>query len=110
MVDWKKLKRHIPHRVQMNKNTYFEVLWVESFKDTNILGEMRLDHKQIVIKKGMSPKLTVTVFLHECCHAVSDLNNIKLTENQIQALESSFYYLLKPGNVFSDKKGIKDEE
>lgn len=103
MVNWKKLKKSIPSRVQANKSTWFEVVWVDDFKDGITLGEMRLDTKQIVLKKNMSPKETVKVFGHEIVHMFSDINNLGLTEAQVTAIEEKvLYYVLKPGNIFTE--------
>lgn len=99
MVDWKKLKRRIPRSVQVGKSTY-EVLWTDDFKDGTTLGETRFDPKQIIIKKGLSPKLTVHVYFHEFLHSVSHETGANLTENQVLALEKAFYYFVKVDNLF----------
>lgn len=101
MVNWKKFKKQIPISVQMGKSVA-EVLWTEDFKDGNTLGEMRHDPKQIVIKKGQSPKNTVVTYIHETAHFVDSVFEIGLTESQIRKMEKAFYYLLKPGNVFKE--------
>lgn len=100
MVDWKSLKNRIPIRVQLNKNTYYEIVYTDDFVDGRTIGEMRPAHKQIAIKLGQSPKMTVVTYLHEVLHAVSEEAEANLTENQILALEQVFYYILKSGNVF----------
>lgn len=104
MVKWKKLVKQIPPRVQISRNLYYEVCWIDNFSQENILGETRYDQKQIVIKKGLSPKLTVQVYLHEMLHAVSSAFGADLTESQVSSLEGFFYYALKNGNVFQEKK------
>lgn len=101
MVNWKKLANKIPHRVQIASKAYYEVVWVSDFPDGNTLGETRFDQKQIAIKQGLTPKLTVTTFIHELCHAASYEHNINLTESQILAMEKSFYFWLKDKNVFT---------
>lgn len=100
MINWKKLKNQIPSRVQITRNKYYEVVWVDSFPDGNTLGETRYNSKQIAIKKGLGNKLTVITYLHEVLHAVSGANDANLTEKQVEALEKSFYYLLKCDNIF----------
>lgn len=103
MINWKKLKRQIPHRVQITKNVWYEVVYADDFKDGKTLGETRYDMKQIVILNNQSPKMTVVTYLHELEHAFEMENEIGLTENQILKMEKSFYYRLKPDNIFSDK-------
>lgn len=104
MVKWKKLVKRIPPRVQINRNSFYEVCWIEDFPDGNTLGETRYDPKQIVIKKGLSPKLTVQTYLHEIGHAVSEEFKANLTETQVLAIEAFFYYMLKNDNIFAEKK------
>lgn len=103
-MDWKKLRRHIPHRIQISKDVWFEVVWVDDFKDGKTYGETRWEPNQIAILNGLSPKLTVITYLHECAHAFSGIHEANLTETQILALENSFYYILKENNLFVDKK------
>lgn len=104
MVNWKKLKNSIPSRVQVNKSTWFEVLWVDEFTDDNVLAEMRPDTKQIVIRKNQSPKETVKKYIHELTHMYADFNKIGLTETQVIEIEEKIvYYLLKPGNIFTEQ-------
>lgn len=102
-MDWKKLKRKIPHRVQIAKAAWYEVLYTDDFKDGTTLGETRFEQRQIVIKNGQSPKMTVVTYLHECAHAFSAEHEINLTETQVLALEKAFYYMLKFNNIFMDK-------
>ena len=71
MVNWKKLSKSIPHRVQIGPKSFYEILWVTDFKDGKTLGETRFDPKQIVLMKGLSPKETVSVYKHEVAHAYS---------------------------------------
>jgi hypothetical protein len=103
-MDWKKLRRRIPHRVQVTKDTWYEIVWVDDFKDGKTLGETRHDSKQIVILNGQSPKVTVTVYMHELTHAFSDENGSNMTEAQVLDFEKSFYYILKENNLFTEKK------
>jgi hypothetical protein len=100
MVNWKKLVKKIPNKVQLAKGEEYEIVWVESFKQEDVVGETRFDRKQIAIKSKMSAKNTVITYLHEVAHGISAEHEIDLTENQILALEKGLYYLLKDGNVF----------
>jgi len=100
MVNWKKLAKKIPNKVQLSKKGEYEIVWVESFKQSDVVGETRFDRKQIAIKTKMSAKNTVITYLHEVAHGISAEHEVELTENQILALEKSLYYLIKDGNLF----------
>lgn len=100
MVNWKKLVKKIPNLVQLSKNGQYEIVWVDSFKEDDVMGETRFDRKQIALKKGMSAKNTIITYLHEVAHGLSAEHDAQLTENQILALEKGLYYLLKDGNLF----------
>lgn len=100
MVNWKKLAKKIPNKVQLSKRGEYEIVWVESFKQDDVVGETRFDRKQIAIKTKMSAKNTVITYLHEVAHGISAEHEVELTENQILALEKSLYYLIKDGNLF----------
>jgi hypothetical protein len=103
MLNWKRMTKRIPSKVQLTKQASYEIVWVDSFNNEDILGETRFGKSQIAIKKGMSPKLTVTTYLHEVLHGISAEHGIDLTEKQVLAFESAFYYLLKNNNVFKDE-------
>jgi hypothetical protein len=100
MVNWKKLVKRIPNKVQLSRKGEYEIVWVESFKEDDVVGETRFDRKQIAIKDKMSAKNTVITYLHEVTHGLSAEHNIQLTENQVLAIEKGLYYLLKDGNIF----------
>jgi hypothetical protein len=104
MVNWKKLSRSIPHRVQVSPKGWYEILWVDDFKDGKTLGETRFDPKQIVLMRGQSPKMTVSVYLHEYAHAYSHEWNLNLTESQVLAFEKGLYFWLKHSNLFTKGK------
>lgn len=104
MVDWKKFNRIIPHRVQVARNAFYEILYVDSFVQDDVLGETRFDRKQIVIKDNQTPKEKVHTYIHELLHAVSEEYDVNLTEPQVQALEKALYYILKSDNVFRKAK------
>jgi hypothetical protein len=101
-VDYRKLVKQIPHRIQLQTKSFYEILWVDSFKDIKVMGETRFEPRQIVIRKGMTPKETVVTFLHEVAHAYSEEFNMGLTENQILNFEKGLYYLLKTNNIFNE--------
>ena len=106
-LDWRKLKARIPHTVSLGQHRTYEVMWVDRFVDPRTMGESRFPVddraiRQIVIKKGMSPKDTVLTYLHELTHVLAFEVDITLTEAQVQAVESKFYFLLRKGNVFNE--------
>lgn len=100
MINWKSLTKKIPHRVQVSRKSFYEVCYVDSFVDENVLGETRFDVKQIAIKDEQPPKEKVHTYLHELLHAISDEYEVGLTETQVRALEKAIYYILKGDNVF----------
>lgn len=100
VVDYDKLASKIPFRVHLGRGIYYEIVWVDDFPDGKTCGETRFEKKQIAIKAGMSTKLTVITLIHEYLHAFSDVYGLGLTENQILKMEKSFYYVLKPNNLF----------
>jgi IMP dehydrogenase/GMP reductase len=104
MVDWKKLTRGIPHRVQVARNAFYEVLYVDAFVQEDVLGETRFDRKQIVIKDKQHPKEKVHTYIHELLHAISEEYEVNLTEAQVRALEKALYYVMKSDNVFRKAK------
>lgn len=101
-VNWKKLAESIPFRVQLTDNEYWEIVWVANFPDGDTCGECRYDMKQIAIMSDLSNKLKVITYLHELDHAFSFINEAGLTETQILKNEKSYYYRLKPGNIFNE--------
>lgn len=104
MVNWKSLTKLIPHRVQVTRKSFYEICYVDSFVDENVLGETRFDRKQIVIKDDQHPKEKVHTYIHELLHAISEEYEVNLTETQVRALERALYYVLKSDNVFRKAK------
>jgi len=102
-MSWNSLIKRIPSKVQVDKDIHYEVLWSDEISgDHHLMGQTRFDkgYKQIVIRKDLSDQDIIVTYLHELLHAISFEYGIKLTENQILALEKSFYYILKSNNVF----------
>lgn len=60
----------------------------EKLSDDESLGEMELSSEEILVKKGLSPKVSALTLLHECLHAISDVYKADLTEHQIECLEN----------------------
>lgn len=107
MVDWKKLQKQIPDKVQITSSVYYEVLWSDNVDGKDHYGLTDLNNKQIIIKKGMKPKITVITFLHECTHAASYEYDLNLTETQVLNIEKFIYYILKQNNIFRKKRNEK---
>lgn len=103
-MNWKKIRNSIPNQIQLSRKTTYEIVWVDGFKDSSVLGETRFDAKQIAIKLGQSDKETVLTLYHEIYHALSGEYNANLTENQVLMLEKSLHYFLK--FVIMNTKGI----
>jgi hypothetical protein len=57
-------------------------------------GEWEYAKNQISIKKGLDPVETQDVVFHELTHAVSDLMNLDLTENQVTLIATGWIALL----------------
>ena len=104
MVNWKNLLKKIPSHIQVTKKARYEVVWTDGFLDPNVMGETRFDPNQIVIKNNLSPKETVTTYIHEVIHAISNEYDVGLTETQVRALEKSLYYVLKNDNMLKEGK------
>lgn len=104
-VDWVQKAKLIPAEIQIGPKTFYKICWVKEFpSDHRQVGEMDANNKHIYLKTSQSAKEKVLTYLHEVTHAISDENQLKLTENQVSILEKkAFYYLLKPENLF--KKG-----
>jgi hypothetical protein len=84
----------IPARVKIKNKVTYEVVWVDSFKDPDTLGECRYDQRQIAIKKGLSDKLTFKCLSHELLHAIQFERGIDLSHKSIYQLEDAIYYIL----------------
>lgn len=105
MINWFKYLQNIPPRIKIGKNTY-EILWTESFKDKEQVGESRFsDEKQILIKIGQSNKESVHTYFHEVLHAISEEYNVNLTEKQVLNMEKSLKDFIKDNNMW--KKEVK---
>jgi hypothetical protein len=75
-------------------------VYIDSFPDyPQQLGEMRPDIQQIVIKNGQSATETAKSILHEVIHAISDENDIGLTEKQVEDLEDAVWRFLKLNKI-----------
>lgn len=102
-IKWTDLVTKIPHKVQVNTDRYFEIVWSDHLSQASVMGETRFEPDQIAIKIGQSNKEAVKTYLHELIHAVSDEYDVGLTETQVIQLEKAISTILKPGNVFKGK-------
>jgi len=105
-INWKRLVNNIPSHVS-TKDGLYEVLYTEEFKDGKTLGESRFEEKQIVLKKGLSPKETVHTYFHELLHVSSEITGANLTENQVLSLEKDLTFWLNLGIMVSNRKTRK---
>lgn len=101
MSKWTKFRAQIPIKVQVKSRVFYEVVWVEAFPD-DCVGKTDYEKRQIILKLGQTNKETVLTYLHELAHAISGEYDINLTENQVQGIEKSLYYVLKDANIFKE--------
>jgi hypothetical protein len=94
----------LPSRVRITQRIAYEVVYVETFQNPNVLGECRFDSKQIVIKSGQSPRETRKTLIHEIYHAMSfETPKLNLTEAQVLALEKATDRVLRLNDWYEDK-------
>jgi len=85
---------NIPARLKIKNRVVYEIVWVDSFKDPDVLGECRFDVRQIALKKGQSQRETFKTFVHEVIHAMEFEREIKIAHKAIYQLEDAIFYLL----------------
>lgn len=64
------------------------------FRSRKHNGEWHYDKNTVFIKKGLDPTEEKDVVFHELTHAISDLMNLDLTENQVTLLATGWISLL----------------
>ncbi len=84
----------IPSHIKIKNKVVYEIVWVDSFKDEDVLGECRYDTKQIALKKGQSDRETFKTFSHELFHAVCFERGINVSHKAIYQFEDAIFYLL----------------
>lgn len=84
----------IPARLKIKNKVVYEIVWVDSFADPDVLGECRFDTKQIVLKQGQSEREIMKTFIHESLHAMEFERGIKIPHKVIYQLEDAVYYFL----------------
>ena len=105
-INWKKLVKQIPSRVQIGPKTYYDIVWSTDLVDTKgnyLYGLTDLNHRVITIRMGMPAKLTMETYTHELLHSFSEEYGINLTEKQVLRSEHILPYLLKSGNLLKDE-------
>jgi hypothetical protein len=106
-IHWVDLAALIPHTVNIG-GRIFEVLWSDSLDEGESLGHTRFHTNQIVMDSSMDAKEKVITWLHELTHVVSEVYELKLSENKVLLLEKLMPFLLMPGNIFKEEeKGKK---
>jgi len=103
MISWKRLRKAIPPKLQLNKKSSYEVLW-DMDKNSPTLGLLRIEEKQIVLNHTQDDKEAVHTYFHEVLHALSVEYDVDLTEKQVRALEKGLYWLIKPNNLFKSEE------
>ena len=107
MVNWKSLHRQINFKIQLKRNVFYEVVWVNDFPNGKTEGETRFQERQIALKKDVNARETVKTFLHEVAHAFAHEYDIPLPESSVEKLEEGLYFLLKKDNLFKGAKNVK---
>lgn len=95
MIKWKLLRKLIPSKVQIKKDVFYEVFWVETIEGGRLLGECRYDIRQIFVSTKQSDKELCLTFFHELLHAFSHEYELELKETQILKFESTLHYFIK---------------
>lgn len=86
----------LPSSFRFTPKITYEVLFADEIKnDPEVLGEMRPNERQIVIKNGQSNTEILKTVIHEIIHVLSDENEVGLTESQVRALELATYRFLR---------------
>lgn len=101
-MKYERLLKNIPSNLKVSKDTSYEIVWVDSFKDESTVGETRFNPNQIALKTNESAKETVHTLYHEFLHAISDSYKIDLTEKQVKALEKSLYFTINFVNILTN--------
>jgi hypothetical protein len=72
-------------------------------ENVNCLGCCISDTNTIHLKKGMNKSKKHEVILHESIHAMSDIMNLKLSENTVNTLGVVITDFIKKNKVFINK-------
>lgn len=77
----------IPKSVKINRKITYKVSLIDSFEDPRQIGECDYDKRLISIKNDLDNVTTFWVFFHELQHALSEENNLNMTERQVNGIE-----------------------
>ena len=84
----------IPAKVRLTGKVAYEVVWTDGLgKDT--CGECRYDSKQIILKNGLSQRLTTQTFIHEVLHAVEFEYGIPIPHTIVTQLDEALERVLR---------------
>ena len=83
----------IPSRIKIKNKVVYEIVWIDSFKDPQTVGECRPWARQIALKTGASERSLFKSFVHEVLHAVEVERGIKIPHRSIYKLEDAIFYL-----------------
>lgn len=97
---WKFFVSLIPPRIRITSKVTYEVVYIKEFKDSDIMGETRHWSKQIVLGDNQTDKEKIETLIHELIHAISDENDLGITETQVHALEKGIIKLLTLNKFF----------
>lgn len=106
-INWKKLRKQIPSKIQLGSKLYYNVFWANDYKNGELNGECDYEKRQIILNMKQSDRESVVTYFHELAHAISYEYNFDLTESQVRNFERSVPYLLKNNNLF---KGFKNDK
>jgi hypothetical protein len=83
----------------------FKVIYKDEVlvENQNCLGCCISDTNTIHLKKGMNKSKKHEVILHESIHAMSDIMNLKLSENTVNTLGVVITDFIKKNKVFINK-------
>lgn len=90
------IKNSFPLPAKYPKKIYvgMEIYRVIFTDKINCFGETDPEKRTIKLKKGMSPRSTLTTFIHELLHAIEFESDIKIKHKQIYELEAGIFELL----------------
>lgn len=83
----------IPHKVKIKPGVFYEVVWVDKFDDPDQLGYCTADKRLIYIKKDLSEKESMTIFLHELLHALEFEYGLKIPHKLIYSLQDPLWFV-----------------
>lgn len=84
----------LPSHIKVKNKTVYELVWLDTFSDPDVLGECRFDSRQIAIKSGQSEKQEMKTFIHEVLHAICEERGIEISHRSVYQLEEALFYIL----------------